>query len=76
MHWFLKQQLLIPTPVVSLFWDAERASRLYLARRDGTLAVYDFSYECTLSAGDSATNRATAVVIDGGMLPQRSFRFV
>lgn len=66
MHWFLKQHLLIPTPVVAMHWDAERASRLYLTQRDGTLAVYDFSYEYTIALGDPVANQATALVIDGG----------
>ena len=65
MHWFLKQELLLPTPVVTVAWDAERASRLYVAQRDGTLAACDFSYEYSVSLGDSLTNQATAVVIDG-----------
>lgn len=68
MHWFLKQQLLVETPVVSLQWDAERASRLYIARKDGTVAVYDLSYEYSVCAGDhTKATPTTAAIIDGGM---------
>lgn len=64
-HWYLKQWLNFPTPVVSLCWDHVTTNAMYVLLTDGALHYYQWTWTVDCSLGIAEGDLATTAVIDG-----------
>jgi len=66
-HWYLKQQVDFDAPVSAFHWDAEVATRLYVAT-DNDLHTFNLAMHVLANTAISEANPATVSVIDGATL--------
>lgn len=73
-HWYLKQWLHFPSPVISLCWDHNAANAAHILLVDGALHYYQWTWTVDHSLGVADNDLATVAVIDGYNVLMTSFK--